>query len=147
MEGLTAFSATHVRTSGSDKGLPCCWEKAARYGSVPHLAGPFGRILGGRNKATSTPRGWKPADLQLFENAMASPIEKKILQDNHIAILLPPDGRWLPFLNEGLERYARTVGFSKVLENKISYAVMEAREELIQQNRPVPLPVAAMLFV
>lgn len=54
------------------------------------------------------------------------------MKSNYIAILLPPDGRWLPFLSDGLTRYARTVGFSKYLENRIIYAVMEACEELIR---------------
>ncbi len=52
--------------------------------------------------------------------------------NNHIAILLPPSGRWLPFLSDGIARYARTVGFSRALEDSIIYSVMEACEELIR---------------
>ena len=51
---------------------------------------------------------------------------------NHIAVMLPPSGRWLPFLIDGIARYARTVGFSKALEDKIIYSVTEACEELIR---------------
>lgn len=52
--------------------------------------------------------------------------------NNHIAILLPPSGRWLTFLSDGIARYARTVGFSRALEDSIIYSVMEACEELIR---------------
>ena len=53
-------------------------------------------------------------------------------QQNHIAIFLPPDRRWLAFLSDGIAEYAKTVGFSETLEGSITYSVMEACEELIR---------------
>ena len=44
----------------------------------------------------------------------------------------PPDSRWLPFLSDGIACYARTVGFSGQLEDRITHSVMEACEELIR---------------
>ncbi len=54
------------------------------------------------------------------------------MKQNQISLLLPPDLRWLPLLEDGLRRYANTVGFPPTLENKISWAVMEACEELLR---------------
>ena len=52
--------------------------------------------------------------------------------NNHIAIFLPPDKRWLSLLSDSIGHYAKTVGFSKTLEGSITYSVMEACEELIR---------------
>ena len=53
-------------------------------------------------------------------------------ETNHIAVMLPPTARWLPLLRDGIARYAKTVGFSKALEDRILYSVTEACEELIR---------------
>jgi len=55
-----------------------------------------------------------------------------VKENNRISILLPPSGRWLSFLSDGIVRYARTMGFSKPLEDRIVHSVMEACEELIR---------------
>lgn len=54
------------------------------------------------------------------------------MSDNRIAVLLPPDARWLTFLSDGTARYARTAGFSQELEDRTTGSVMEACEELVR---------------
>lgn len=78
---------------------------------------------------------------------MIGNVEEALISNNHIAIRLPPNNRWLPFLQDGVLRYARTVGFSQVLEDKIVYSVMEACEELIGVSEQAGVPEPYRVFL
>ncbi|MDP2846741.1 MAG: hypothetical protein Q8O35_00960 [Humidesulfovibrio sp.] len=55
------------------------------------------------------------------------------MNHNKVCISLPPDGRWMRFAQESLQRYGAMVGFSQKLEEMCASSVMEACEELVRK--------------
>ena len=55
------------------------------------------------------------------------------MTNNRIDIVMPSEGRWLPFAHDSLHQYGQMVGFSKRLEEMLVSSVMEACEELFRK--------------